>query len=392
MMHTTRYTIMGQNRVRLAATLLFAATLLPLASCKDTTKEASTGTITPSPATSAAPGGPASPAAGTAAGAFEKPRKADGTIAVEIITNNASNFWIAMEKGMEAGKAELGADCQAKRLTPPGAQPTNNDQKATFEQAVAANADGIAVSPIEADAFAPVIDSAIDKGIPVITFDSDAAKSKRLAYIGTNNYEAGKKAGEAAVKLLPQGGKFVAFVGNMSAQNARDRYQGFVDATKDHHIEMLQEPFQDKADKTGAAIRNVNDAITKYGDKINGFLGIWSYNGPAIVKAVQQAGIRNKVKIVCFDGDPETLKNLQTKMIDATVVQKPYEFGRLSTKLLYLINHKGYSAAMDELKPELDKLGMTVTGQIIDTGVEVVTPENAGPFLEKLKKLGLETT
>jgi ribose transport system substrate-binding protein len=382
---------MGHHCARLAATLIAVAALVPLSSCKDTSKEASTDTGAPSPTAPTSPSA-ASPAAGSAASAaaFEKPRKADGNIALEIITNNASSFWIAMEKGMEAGKAEVG--CDAKRLTPPGAQPTNNDQKATFEQAVAANSDGIAVSPIEADTFAPVIDSAIDKGIPVITFDSDSAKSKRLAYIGTNNYEAGKKAGEAAVKLLPNGGKFVAFVGNMSAQNARDRYQGFLDATKDHHIEMLQEPFQDKADKTGAAIRNVNDAITKYGDKINGFLGIWSYNGPAIVKAVQQAKIRDKVKIVCFDGDPETLKNLQTRMIDATVVQKPYEFGRLSTKLLFLINRKGYSAAMEELKPELDKLGMSVKGNIIDTGVEVVTPDNAAPFLEKLKKLGLETT
>src|SRR5262249_36941631 len=148
------------------------------------------------------------------------------------------------------------------------------------------------------------IDDAIDKGIPVITFDSDSEKSKRLVYLGTNNYEAGKHAGEEAVKLLPNGGKFVTFVGNMSAQNARDRYQGFLDAVKGHNIEPLQEPFQDKADKTGAAYRNVADSITKYGDKINLFLGLWAYNGPAIVDEVKKANIRSKVKIVCFDGDP----------------------------------------------------------------------------------------
>jgi ribose transport system substrate-binding protein len=385
--------------VRTAAMLLLIAVCLGLAACKDqsatTPTTATPGAAAPSATTSSAPtaGTPtaSTPTQGTpATAAFEKPRKADGTISLEIITNNTSNFWTAMEKGMDAGKQEVG--CEAKRVAPPGAQPTNNDQKTVFEDAVAANVDGIAVSPIEASAFAPVIDGAIAKGIPVITFDSDCESSQRLAYIGTNNYEAGKQAGEAAVRLLPQGGKFVAFVGNMSAQNARDRYQGFLDAVKGHNIEMLQEPFQDKADKTGAAIRNVNDAITKYGDQINGFLGIWSYNGPAIVKAVQQAGIRNKVKIVCFDGDPETLRNLQAGLVDATVVQKPYEFGRLATKLLFLINRKGYTEAMNELKPELDKQGMKVNGNSIDTGVEVVTPQNAAPFMEKLKQLGLETT
>jgi ribose transport system substrate-binding protein len=367
---------------RLAAAVFALAACLALASCKNPSEEKTP----PSPSST----GGSAPAIGAA---FEKPRKAEGPIDLRIITNNASSFWTAMEKGMDVGKQEVG--CEAKRLTPPGAQPTNNDQKTTFEQAVASGVDGIAVSPIEASAFAPVIDSAIDKGIPVITFDSDSEKSKRLAYLGTNNYEAGRKAGEEAVRLLPNGGKFVAFVGMMSAQNARDRYQGFLDAVKGHNIEPLQEPFQDKADKSGAAIRNVADAITRYGDKINLFLGIWSYNGPAIVKAVQQAGIRdkNQVKIVCFDGDPETLRNLQAGLVDATVVQKPYEFGRLSVHLLYLINRKGLTAALQEIKPELDKLGMKLEpGNKIDTGVEVVTPQNCGPFLEKLKKLGLETT
>lgn len=326
----------------------------------------------------------------TASTSFDKPRKADGPISIEIITNNSSSFWTAMEKGMLAGSAEVG--CSAKRVAPPGAQPTNMDQMGTFDQAIAANVDGIAVSPIEASAFGTKIDEAIDKGVPVITFDSDSEKSRRLAYIGTNNYEAGKKAGEEAVRLLPKGGRMVAFVGTMGAQNARDRYQGFVDATKDKGIVMLQAPFEDKADKTGAAIRNVNDAITKYGDKIDGFLGIWSYNGPAIVKAVQQAGIRQRVKVICFDGDPETLRNLQVGLVDASVIQKPYEFGRLATKLLYGINRKGLSAAMADLKPELEKMGMKVQDNSIDTGVEVVTPANAKPFVEKLKKLGLETT
>lgn len=366
------------------------AAAFALSSCKDKSSETTTTPQSGPPATSG--GSPTS--AGTPAGAttaFDKPRKPDGPISIRIITNNSSSFWTAMEKGMEDGKKEAG--CEAQKVVPSGATPTHNDQKAAFEQQVAANVDGIAVTPIEPDAFAPVIDSAIDKGIPVVTFDSDSAKSKRLAYIGTNNYEAGKKAGEQAVKLLPSGGKFVAFVGNMSAQNARDRYQGFLDAVKGHNIEPLQEPFQDKADKTGAAYRNVADAITKYGDKINLFLGIWSYNGPAIIDEVGKAKLNGKVKIVAFDGDPKTLDALKNGTVDAAVVQKPYEFGRLCTKLLTLINRKGFKAAMDEMKPEFDKLGMTVKDNIVDTGVEVITPgPSATEFLKKLKEKGLETT
>ncbi len=307
----------------------------------------------------------------------------------KVITNGISPFWDSMGKGLDAAKAELSvnADWQAPN-------PSQHTEQVTIvKDAAAAKVDGIAVSPIEADALTATIDETIAGGVPVITFDSDAPKSKRLAYLGTNNYEAGKMAGEATAKLLPKGSKLVAFVGNMGAQNARDRYQGFVDAVKDKGIEFLQAPFEDNKDK-GRAVSNVSDAITKYGDKIAGFVGFYSYNGPAIVNAVKQAGIRNKVKIVCFDGEPDTLKNLEQGLVDVTVVQKPYEFGRLSVKLLNELKKTGdIKKAIEALKPELDKMGMKVKeGNIIDTGVTIVTPANAAEFLKDLKAKGLEST
>ncbi len=354
-------------------------------------KPAEPGTTTPNKMGDSNPGTPNAANKGAMA-AFNKPRKATGDVTLKIITNGNSPFWDSMGEGLKVGVKEAGANPSTGWTYPQKAD--NNSQKDVFEQAMAANVDGIGVSPVQADAFTAVIDSAIDKGVPVITFDSDAPASKRLAYIGTNNYEAGKRAGEAAVKLFPNGGAFVAFVGNMTADNAKQRYQGFVDATKDHKITMLQDPYEDDKDATGRAHANVADAITKYGNKINGFLGLYSYNGPAIVDEVTKAKLMGKVKIVCFDGEPRTLENLDKKLVDVTVVQKPYEFGRLSARLLTLINRKGLDAALMELKPELEKDGMKVDTEkhIIDTGVQVITPENAPTFLKELKDKGLKST
>ena len=356
--------------------LMSAAVLcvaLSLASCKQ-------------PDTTPTPDAPHGQAA--TASVFEEPRKPEGPLKIRLITNGISPFWDAMGKGVDAVKGELNVD--ATWLAPQ--QPDNNAQKRAFEDAIAAGVDGIAVSPIQADAFAPVIDEAIEKGIPVITFDSDSGKSRRLVYIGTNNYEAGLRAGEAAAKLMPDGGSLVGFVGNMSAQNARDRYKGFTDAINGSKLTMLQDPYEDDKDAVGRAHRNVGDAITKYGAKLNGLLGLYSYNGPAIVDEVQKAGVLGKVRIICFDGEPKTLTNLGTGLVDATVVQKPYEFGRLSTKLLYLINRKGLKAALTDMDAELGSLGMKRKDNIIDTGVEVVTKENAAEFLKKLKDKDLQST
>ena len=345
---------------------------------------------TPTPGTSGKMAAPAAPV--PVPEVFQKPRKTSGLVLIKVITNGSDPFWDSMGIGLRDGVKEAGADPKSGWLAPP--QTDNNSQKTVFDQQLSANVDGIAVSPIQAEAFSPVIDAAIDKGVPVLTFDSDAPASKRLAYIGTNNYEAGKVAGEEAIKLFPNGGNFVSFVGNMSADNARQRYQGFVDAVKGHKIEMLAPPFEDDKDQVGRAHRNVADAITKYGDKINGFLGLYAYNGPAIVDEVNKANIRSKVKIVCFDGVQRTLDNLSKGLVDVTVVQKPYEFGRVSAKLLVLMNQKGFDTAMKELKPELEKEGMKVDldKRIIDTGVNVVTPQNAEQFIKDLHAKGLKST
>jgi ribose transport system substrate-binding protein len=309
----------------------------------------------------------------------------------KVITNGISPFWDSMGKGLEAGVAEIHVKGDWSAPNPAD----NNAQVKVFNDAISQKVNGIAVSVIEADAFAKTIDDATAAGIPVITFDSDSPKSKRLAYLGTNNFEAGKTAGLEAAKLFPNGGKLVAFVGNMGAQNARDRYNGFKEGLKGSKVEFIAEPFEDNKDK-GKARKNVEDAITRYQSKgLNGLVGLYSYNGPAIVGAVTAQNLRDKMKIICFDGEPETLKNLDKGLVDVTVVQKPYEFGRLSIKLLNAIyKDKTIDAALTEMKSELEGLGMKVdmATHNIDTGVDVITPANAKPFIQKLKEKGLEST
>lgn len=356
------------------------AMAVALAGCNDKPAANDTAATTPSttPATTTAKTTPSSDSGAT------------GTY--KVITNGISPFWTSMGKGLDQAVADLKVKADWQGPNPA----EHNAQVKIFNDALSAKVDGIAISPIEADAITATIDKAVADGTPVICFDSDAAKSKRMAYIGTNNFEAGKAAGTEAVKLFPNGGKLVAFVGNMGAQNARDRYNGFKEALKGSKVEFIAEPFEDNKDKSKAR-KNVEDAITKYqAQGLNGLVGLYSYNGPAIVGAVDASGItRDKMKVICFDGEPETLKNLAANKVDVTVVQKPYEFGRLSVMLLNLIKKdKTIDAALSEIKPELDKQNMKLNtaDHIIDTGVDVITPANAQPFLQKLKEKGLELT
>ncbi len=357
--------------------LAIAPLVLGLASCSPEKSTDPGGNMPPS--------GSNSPTAETATGvgtpataAFEKPRKADGEILIKIITNGISPFWDPMGVGMETAMKEVG--CKAEWSGPQNS--TIQDQKRMVEDAIAKGADGIALSCIEAKASEQIIQMILDKGIPVITFDSDSPGSSRLCYIGTNNVNAGKAAGDAACKLLPSGGKFVGFVGNISAQNARERRDGFVEAAKARGIELI-DVIDDNKDSSRAR-RNVEDTMTKQGSAIHGLLGLFSYNGPAISQAVSNAGKRADYKIVVFDAEPVTLSELEKGNIDATVVQKPYDFGYLSTKLLYYINRKGWAEAKKEMKIPDDG--------IYDTGVEVITPETVKAYREGLAKLGVKSS
>ncbi|MDH7568578.1 MAG: sugar-binding protein [Armatimonadota bacterium] len=299
-------------------------------------------------------------------------------VKIGIVTNAVSPFWNPMVKGMERAAQVLG--CEASWQGPPNAQVA--EQRRILEDFVAKGVHGIALSPIDSKALTPVIDEIQARGVLVITMDSDAPGSGRHAYIGTNNANAGRAAGRAALEVLGEkakGAKVVAFVGTLSAQNARERLQGFKEATAGAGVQVVDVK-QDQTDKSKAR-RNVEDAIQAYPDAA-AFLGLWSYNGPAIAEAVKAAGKRPALKVVCFDAEPQTLAHLRAGEVDATVVQKPYLFGYLSVQLLFNLRRCGVEETMMLLPPS----------RIIDTGVEVITPRNVEEYQQRLKRLGIESS
>src|SRR6185369_13761380 len=189
---------------------------------------------------------------------------------------------------------------------------------------------GIAISPVDPDNQTQLINDTAKKAL-VITQDSDAPKSDRALYIGTDNVAAGRQAGELVKEALPNGGKIMVFVGKSDARNAAERFQGLKEALQGSKVEIL-DIRTDDTDRARAK-SNAADTLVKYPD-IAGLVGLWSYNGPAILNAVKDAGKVGQVKIVCFDEEDETLTGVKEGSIFGTVVQQPYEFGYQSVHLL----------------------------------------------------------
>ncbi|MCA8977849.1 MAG: substrate-binding domain-containing protein, partial [Planctomycetes bacterium] len=116
-----------------------------------------------------------------------------------FVTNCVADFWTIGRSGVEKAGADLGADVSV--FTPNG---TVDEQKRILEDLVAKGVDGIAVSPKDPANMTALLDRIAARTL-LITHDSDAPQSQRLAYIGTSNYDAGRLCGKLLAETMPAG-------------------------------------------------------------------------------------------------------------------------------------------------------------------------------------------
>jgi ribose transport system substrate-binding protein len=253
--------------------------------------------------------------------------KASRQLKLAFVTNNSADFWTMARRGVEKADGEL-ADVSAEfRLTSDG---TAAEQKRIIDDLMTKGVDGIAISPVDPENQTSLINDVAKRAL-VFTQDSDAPNSDRACYVGTDNVAAGRQAGQLIKEVLPAGGKIMLFVGKLDARNAQDRIQGIKEAIKDTNIQIVDTRTDDT--DTVRAKSNVADALAKHSD-LKGLVGLWSYNGPAILNAVKDANKIGQVKIVTFDEADETLGGIRDGAIYGTVVQQPFEFGYQAIQLM----------------------------------------------------------
>jgi ribose transport system substrate-binding protein len=244
-----------------------------------------------------------------------------------FVTNNASDFWVIARKGTEKAAREI-PDIEVDFKIP--SDGTAAEQQRVVDDLLARGIHGIAISPVDPKNQQQMINTAASKAL-VVTQDSDAPDTNRVCYIGTDNVAAGRQAGELVKEALPQGGKIMVFVGVLDAANAQQRYQGLKEALAGSNVQII-DVRTDNTDRVRAKA-NASDTLVNNPD-IAGMVGLWSYNGPAILSAVKEANKVDKVKIVAFDEEDQTLTGIKEGAIYATVVQQPFEFGYRSMELL----------------------------------------------------------
>jgi ribose transport system substrate-binding protein len=248
-----------------------------------------------------------------------RPPKAVKTVA--FITNTTSNFWTIARKGCEKADAEVPDVTVAFKTTNTG---TTDEQNRLIRDSLNIDeADALAISPVDPAGQKSVINEAARRAL-VITHDSDAPDTDRALYLGADNRAAGRQAGELIKKALPQGGKIMVFVGKREALNAQERFEGLKESLQGSKVEII-DLMTDDANQSRAR-ENAYQTVKQHPD-IAGMVGLWSYNGPAILQALRPENMVGKIKIVCFDDEKDTLAGIKEGAIFGTVAQQPFEYG-----------------------------------------------------------------
>ena len=283
-----------------------------------------------------------------------------------LVTNASADFWTIARRGTEKAAKELPNYNIEMYVV---SEATAAAQRQILDNLLTKGVAGVSISAIDPANSTEILNKVASQAV-LFTTDSDAPKSNRVMYIGTDNVAAGVQCGELIKKALPDGGKIMLFVGTMGADNARERVEGIKKSLEGTKVEIL-DIRTDEVDFARAK-RNAEDTLTKYPD-ISALVGLWSYNTPQIVEAVRAAGKEGQVKIIGFDEDPVTLRGISDGIIEGTVVQQPFEFGYQSMTLL--------AKAL-----EGDRSGIPANRQVI-VPTMVVRADNVDDFRTKLNAL-----
>ncbi|MBM3499679.1 MAG: sugar ABC transporter substrate-binding protein, partial [Armatimonadetes bacterium] len=260
---------------------------------------------------------------------------------VAIGISTGAEYWNATRAGLDDVCAELGV--AGKFEGPLEHRP--DEQANILDQAIARKPAGIMIAPGNPETLKPYIDKAIDAGINVICIDTDSPDSRRLAYYGTSNYEAGCTGARILATTLksrheaaPRTEYKVVLSTRPGQWNLDERVRGYKETLAKEAPEVKVVQVIDDETKYEVGQKQAGAMLAKYPD-LAGFAGMNAFSGPGVARAVQAAQKSGEIVIVAMDGDTPILDLIQDGTITASVAQRQYYMTYIGVKYLFGLKH-----------------------------------------------------
>lgn len=320
------------------------------------------------------------------------PHQTSARPSLAFVAGGSTAFWEIATAGAVAGGKDFDADVEASM--PEGVAHQNGILRELLSRAI----NGTAVSPMNPGGQLSLLNE-LATHAPLVTHDSDAPESRRLCFIGVDNYMAGRLCGRLVKEALPEGGTVAILVGRLEQLNAQQRRQGLIDELLDRPIDEDRRVFEryfpaQRYAKSGSiegerftvvgtftdgldlaeAERQADQVLTTHPD-LDGIVGLFSYNVPVALRALEKLDRVGELAIVAFDEDQETLQAIADGYVYGTVVQNPFRYGHDSIRILAALA-RGDRSVLPE-------------GGFLDVPPRQVTADNVAEFQAELEELTL---
>ena len=298
--------------------------------------------------------------------ACSQPRHAGDERYYLVASNIKIPYWQAAADGLNRAASEM--KVTALMIGPDKYDP--NDQREHFRAAVAKKPSGILISAADPELLKGDIDSAIAAGIPVITVDSDAPGSRRLFFVGTNNYQAGLTGGRLLVQKLGGKGSVVMFTMPTQA-NLIERRRGYEDAIADTSIKIV-DTVDVRGDPT-VAFDKTKEIISNKKMNVDAFVCLEATSGKEVADVLNRNNVQGKV-VIAMDADEQTLTWIEKGGIVATLGQKPFTMAYVGLRMIDDMHHNKPQPLAGDWTRNL----RAVVPSAVDTGSALIDRSNVG--------------
>ena len=286
-----------------------------------------------------------------------------------VATNVKLPYW--QQAGAGLTKAALQMKVQAEMVGPDTYDPKAESEQ--FQKALAKKPAGILVSVADATVLKGDIDAAAAQGVPVIAIDSDAAGSKRLMFVGTDNHKAGRLGAKVVAEKLK--GKGTVAVFTIAGQsNLEERLHGYKDAFDAYPGIKITDTIDVKGDPRIAFDKTTE--LADKGAKADAYVCLEAVACPEVAEVLERKNVTGKI-IVAMDTDQRTLEAIQKGTITATIGQKPYTMAFMGIKLADDLHHNPLPAGKDWSQDSFSPIPT-----FVDTGASLIDKSNVDQFIQ----------
>jgi len=281
---------------------------------------------------------------------------------VVVLKDLNTEYWNIVKAGAEKGFREF--DIDGKVVTP-SFKSKKDVQEYVLKNVLKEHPDVLVVSPNDSPAVMSILKKFVEHKIPVLLVDTDIPLEHKTSYIGTDNFELGRKAGELLASGLQPGDEVALIAGHLISPVSSERIRGAIFSLEDAGIKIVAK--QVNLPNEALPARKAMTTILQNYPDVKGIFATSDILALSAVKVIKEQGY--KMPVIGADGIIKMNELIKDGTLPSTVAQNPYDMGYISIE-----------TALKVIKGEDVRRN-------IDTGVDIISKDNAKLKLDFLREL-----